>query len=86
MRWCVQEALLEAGQGVEGVIITQEDDLKIRRALSIARNIRFMMYGLNSIWCPDRVLLRTTSVAACSYGSQAGYATWSEMRNSVIIS
>lgn len=40
----VQEALLERGQSVEGVIIAQEDDLKIRRALSIARNIRFMRY------------------------------------------
>lgn len=40
----VQEALLEPGQTVEGVIIAQEDDLKIRRALSMARNIRFMKY------------------------------------------
>jgi restriction system protein len=40
----VQEALLERGQSVEGVIIAQEDDLKIRRALSIARNIQFMKY------------------------------------------
>ena len=40
----VQEALLEPGQSVEGVIIAQEDDLRIRRALSIARNIRFMKY------------------------------------------
>lgn len=40
----VQEALLEPGQSVEGVIIAQEDDLRIRRALSISRNIRFMRY------------------------------------------
>lgn len=40
----VQEALLEPGQSVEGVIIAQEDDLRIRRALSMARNIRFMKY------------------------------------------
>jgi restriction system protein len=40
----VQERLLEPGQTVEGVIIAQEDDLRIRRALSIARNIRFMKY------------------------------------------
>ena len=40
----VQEALLEPGQSVEGVIIALEDDLRIRRALSIARNIRFMKY------------------------------------------
>lgn len=40
----VQEALLEPGQTVEGVIIAQEDDLWIRRALSMARGIRFMKY------------------------------------------
>ncbi|NSX37184.1 DUF91 domain-containing protein [Pseudarthrobacter oxydans] len=40
----VQEALLEPGQSVEGVIIAQEDDLRIRRALSMTRNIRFMKY------------------------------------------
>lgn len=40
----VQDALLEPGQRVEGVIIAQEDDLRIRRALSIAQNIRFMKY------------------------------------------
>ncbi|WP_404286050.1 hypothetical protein [Glutamicibacter arilaitensis] len=40
------EALLEAGQSVVDVIIAQEDDLKIHRDLSIARNIRFMVYRL----------------------------------------
>ncbi|MGO4490478.1 endonuclease NucS domain-containing protein [Arthrobacter sp. 2YAF22_2] len=40
----VQEELLEPGQSVEGVIIAREDDLRIRRALSIAQNIRFMKY------------------------------------------
>ncbi|WP_104140604.1 endonuclease NucS domain-containing protein [Arthrobacter sp. ZGTC131] len=40
----VQEALLEPRQIVEGVIIAQEDDLRIRRALSMARNIPFMKY------------------------------------------
>jgi restriction system protein len=40
----VQDVLLEPGQSVEGVIIAQEDDLRIRRALSMARNIRFMKY------------------------------------------
>lgn len=40
----VQDALLESGQSVEGVIIAQEDDLRIRRALSMTRNIRFMKY------------------------------------------
>jgi restriction system protein len=42
----VQDALLEPGQNVEGVIIAQEDDLRIRRALSMARNIRFMKYRI----------------------------------------
>jgi restriction system protein len=40
----VQDARLELGQTVEGVIIAHEDDLKIRRALSMARSIRFMKY------------------------------------------
>jgi restriction system protein len=40
----VNEALLEPGQTVEGVIIAQEDDLRIRRAMSMTRNIRFMKY------------------------------------------
>jgi restriction system protein len=40
----VREALLEPGQSVEGVIIAQEDDLRIRRTLFKARNIRFMKY------------------------------------------
>lgn len=40
----VQEVLIEPGQTVEGVIIAQEDDVKIRRALSVTRNIRFMRY------------------------------------------
>ncbi|GAC1377840.1 MAG: hypothetical protein NVSMB43_19380 [Pseudarthrobacter sp.] len=40
----VQDALLEPGQSVEGVIIAQEDDPRIRRPLSMTRNIRFMNY------------------------------------------
>ncbi len=40
----VQEELLEPGQRVEGVIIAQEDDPRIRRALAVAPNIRFMKY------------------------------------------
>ena len=40
----VQHALLEPGQTVEGVIIAQQDYLRIRRALSMARSIRFMTY------------------------------------------
>ncbi|MDQ0118455.1 restriction system protein [Pseudarthrobacter defluvii] len=40
----VHNELLEPGQSVEGVIIAQEDDLRIQRALSVTRNIRFMKY------------------------------------------
>lgn len=40
----VQEKLLEPGQSVEGVIVAREDDLRIQRALSMTRNIRFMKY------------------------------------------
>lgn len=40
----VQDELLEPGQIVEGVIIAREDDLRIRRALSMTKNIRFMKY------------------------------------------
>ncbi|AMM31626.1 hypothetical protein SA2016_0940 [Sinomonas atrocyanea] len=31
-------------QSVEGIIIGREDDPRIRRALSVAQNIRFMKY------------------------------------------
>lgn len=40
----VYTELLELGQSVEGVIIAQEDDLRIQRALSMTSNIRFMKY------------------------------------------
>lgn len=40
----VHTELLEPGQSVEGVIIAQEDDLRIQRALSMTSNIRFMKY------------------------------------------
>lgn len=40
----VQEKLLEPGQTVEGIIIALDDDHKIRRALSVTQNIRFMKY------------------------------------------
>ena len=36
--------LLEPGQTLEGVIIAQDDDVRIRRALFIARDIRLMKY------------------------------------------
>ena len=40
----VQDALLEPGQSVEGIIVAQEDDLRIQCALFMIRNIRFMKY------------------------------------------
>jgi len=35
------------GQKVKGVIIALEDDIRIRRALSVAQNIDFYRYELN---------------------------------------
>ena len=43
----VQEELAEEGQEVKGVIIALEDDLKIRRALSVTRNIEFYRYQVS---------------------------------------
>lgn len=43
----VKEELAENGQAVKGVIIALEDDLRIRRALSIANNIEFYRYQVN---------------------------------------
>lgn len=40
----VQDELLEPGQTVEGVIIARTDDLRIKRALTVTKNIRFMKY------------------------------------------
>ncbi len=40
----VQEELAEEGQLVKGVIIALEDDLRIRRALAVAKNIEFYRY------------------------------------------
>ena len=42
----VQEELAEDGQTVEGVIIALEDDLRIRRALSILNGVRFYRYQI----------------------------------------
>jgi restriction system protein len=42
----VQEELAEVGQEVHGAIIALEDDLKIRRALKVTRNIEFFRYFL----------------------------------------
>lgn len=39
-----QAELAEPGQTVEGVIIAQDDDVRIRRALLVAPRIRFMRY------------------------------------------
>lgn len=43
----VQEELTEEGQTVKGVIIAQEDDLRIRRALSVTTNISFYRYEVS---------------------------------------
>jgi restriction system protein len=43
----VKEDLLEAGQTVRGIIIALEDDIRIRRALSVANNIDFFRYQIN---------------------------------------
>ena len=39
--------LAEEGQSVRGIIIALEDDLKIRRALSVTQNIEFYRYVIN---------------------------------------
>ncbi len=44
---CVLEDLAEPGQDVRGVIIALEDDLRIRRALSVTRNIDFYRYEVS---------------------------------------
>lgn len=43
----VQEELAEKGQTVKGVIIALEDDLRIRRALSVTKNIDFYRYEVS---------------------------------------
>jgi restriction system protein len=43
----VLEALAEEGQKVKGVIIALEDDLKIKRALSVTTNIEFYRYQVS---------------------------------------
>ena len=42
----VQEVLAEANQNVHGIIVAMEDDIRIRRALSVARNIEFYRYEI----------------------------------------
>lgn len=43
----VKEELAEKSQQVKGVIIALEDDLRIRRALSVTNNIEFYRYQIN---------------------------------------
>lgn len=43
----VQEEIAEEGQTVKGIIIALEDDLRIRRALSVAKNIEFYRYQVS---------------------------------------
>jgi restriction system protein len=43
----VQEELAEVGQRVKGVIIAQEDDQRIRRALMVSPNIDFYRYQIS---------------------------------------
>jgi restriction system protein len=43
----VKEELAEASQGVRGVIIAAEDDIKLRRALAVAPNIEFYRYEVS---------------------------------------
>ena len=43
----VKEVLSEKGQVVKGAIIASEDDLRIRRALSVASNIEFYRYQVS---------------------------------------
>ena len=43
----VKEELAEENQIVEGVIIALDDDIRIRRALVVAPNIKFLKYQIN---------------------------------------
>jgi len=43
----VKEELAERGQKVRGVIIALEDDLRLRRALSVTRDIEFYTYKIS---------------------------------------
>jgi restriction system protein len=43
----VLEELAEENQTVKGVIIGLEDDLRIKRALSVTNNIEFYRYQIN---------------------------------------
>ena len=41
------QLMLEEGQKVRGVIVALEDDLRIRRALSVANDIEFYRYKVD---------------------------------------
>lgn len=43
----VKEELMESNQQVRGIIIGLEDDLRIKRALSVTNNIEFYRYQIN---------------------------------------
>lgn len=43
----VKEELAEEGQIVKGVVIALEDDIRLRRALSVTQNIEFYTYKIN---------------------------------------
>jgi restriction system protein len=43
----VQDELAEPNQQVRGLIIAKEDDLKLRRALSVTKNIDFYRYNVS---------------------------------------
>ncbi|NBU62060.1 MAG: DUF91 domain-containing protein, partial [Bacteroidia bacterium] len=43
----VLEELAEDNQKVKGIIIALEDDLRIKRALSVTNNIEFYRYQIN---------------------------------------
>lgn len=43
----VKDELCEEHQTVRGIIIALDDDLKIRRALSVAQNIDFYRYKID---------------------------------------
>ena len=43
----IKDELLENGQTVKGVIIALEDDIRIRRALSVINNIDFYRYQVS---------------------------------------
>ena len=40
----IKEEIAEVGQMVKGIIIAAEDDLRIKRALSVTNNIEFYRY------------------------------------------